>query len=309
MLSNIKKFNTQYYNFVQETDYLKTYLEKHCEYFIKDVLVNDKLIKKIFIIDIRNMPDENIDYLFKNFYEFQRVILANDFFSISNPKEKNEFNYGYNMDLILLYDKDRKYNINRTPILYNMEYAFKKFMTIDELKNYLNKDYSNVNFNKEKLIELKNGILKLNHYNYINGNNGSGKTILLNEIAKSLNVPAFSMNDISLDLTDNIKNKDNIRKYLYQLTGSYDVKQYSDYEKYIHRLAQVLEFSNEQNNMLLLDDLSWGSLDQRNKINLIDTLFDYSVNNEGIVITGCTEINNIKRRVYKSNIINIKKDK
>ena len=305
MLSNIKKFEPCYYNSLQEEDYLKTYLKKPCEYFIKEVKVNEEIIKKIFIIDIRKMTEENIDYLIENFEEYQNVILRDKFFYNINLKDK--FNYGYNMDLILLYDKNRKYNINRNSILYNMEYAFKKFMTNDELKKYLNKDYSNVNFDKEKLIQLKNGILKLNHYNYINGKNGSGKTILLNEIAKSLNVPAFSMNDISLDLKDNIQNKDNIRKYLYQLTGSYDVKQYSDYEKYIHRLAQVLEFSSEQNNMLLLDDLRWNSLDRRNKINLIDTLFDYSVNNEGVVITGCSEINNIKRRVYKANIINLEK--
>lgn len=298
-VSTIKKY--------QEIDGLETYCEKHYEYFIKDIKVNEEVIKKIFVIDIRNMSDKNIHYLINNFEEFQEVVLANDFFSISSPKNKDKFNYRYNMDLILLYDKIRKYNIDRTPVLYNMEYAFKKFMTIEELKNYLNRDYKGINFDKEKLIELKNGILKLKRYNYINGLNGSGKTILLNEIANSLNVPAFSMNDISLDLTNNIQNKENIKKYLYQLTGSYDVKKYSDYEKYIHRLAQVLEFSSEQNNMLLLDDLRWGSLDQRNKINLIDTLFDYSVNNEGVVITGCSEINNIKRRIYKANIINLEK--
>lgn len=307
MLSNLKKYNTEEYNRnIDERDYvLRNRLVEDYEYFTKEIKIGDEIIKKIFIVDIRTMSDELINSLFDDFTEFQRIVLSDDFFKRGVLEEKNLFTYSYYMDLVFLYDPNRKYNINKYKIMYNVDFAMKHFMTEAELKIFLKRNYPTKNLDRETLIELKDKIVKLNHFNYIHGNNGSGKTMLLKEISDTLKVPMFSMDNIDLNLENYIINKDYVKKYLRQLTGLYEVNNYSNYEKYVHRMAQILEFSREHNNMVLLDDLRWDSLDSRNRLNLIDTLFDYSLNNEGVVITGCNQKENIKRRVYKANIINL----
>lgn len=308
MLSNLKKYNTEEYNRnIDERDYvLRNRLVEDYEYFTKEIKIGDEIIKKIFIVDIRTMPNELINSLFDDFTEFQRVVMSDDFYMRSELEEKNLFTYSYYMDLVFLYDPNRKYYINKYYITrYDMKFALKHFMTENELKEFLNRTYPTKNLDRETLIELKDKVVKLNHFNYIHGSNGSGKTMLLKDISNTLKVPMFSMDNIDLNLENYIINKDYVKKYLRQLTGLYEVNNYSNYEKYVYRMAQILEFSREHNNMVLLDDLRWDSLDSRNRLNLIDTLFDYSLNNEGVVITGCNQKGNIKRRVYKSNIIQL----
>lgn len=304
MLSNLEKWNTEDFRRKELFPALESKLEKSYDYFVKEIRIDDDLIKKIFIVDIRDMSDKKIDYIFNNFYEFQRVILSDDYFRYSDLENKT-FTYSSNLYLIFLYDRSRKYNINKHSVSYDMNFALKKFMNEEELNELLNKDYFRLDLDKEKLVQLKDRVLKLKSFNYINGNNGTGKTMLLRDISNSIKVPMFSMNDIDLDLDNYIFDKEYVRKYLYQLIGSYEIDKYSNYQKYLYRLAQILEFSREHNNMLLLDDLRWNSLDSRNTLNVIDTLFDYSLNNEGIVITGCNQSKNIRRRVYKSNIIEL----
>ena len=308
MLSNLKKYNTEEYNRnIEEKDYiLRNSLVEDYEYFTKEIKIGDEIIKKIFVVDIRTMSDELIKSLFDDFTEFQRVVLSDDFYMRGELEEKNLFTYSYYMDLVFLYDPNRKYYINKYYITrFDMQFALKHFMTEDELKLFLNRCYPTKNLNKEILVELKDKVVKLNHFNYIHGSNGSGKSVLLKEISGNLKVPTFSMDNTDLNLENYIINKDYVKKYLRQLTGLYDVSNYSDYEKYVHRMAQILEFSREHNNIVLLDDLRWDALDSRNKIDLIDTLFDYSLNNERVVITGCNQRANIKRMVYKSNIIDL----
>lgn len=307
MLSNLKKYNTEEYNRnIDERDYvLRNRLVEDYEYFTKEIKIGDEIIKKVFIVDIRTMSDELINSLFDDFTEFQRVVLSNDFYMRGELEEKKLFPYSYYMDLVFLYDPNRKHNINKFRIMYDIDFALKHFMTEDELKIFLNRNYPTKNLNKQMLLELRDRKVKLNHFNYIHGINGSGKTMLLKDISNTLKVPMFSMDNIDLNLENYIINKDYVKKYLRQLTGLYEVNNYSNYEKYVYRMAQILEFSREHNNMVLLDDLRWDSLDSRNRLNLIDALFDYSLNNEGVVITGCNQKANIKRKVYKSNIIEL----
>ena len=280
------------------------------DYFIKEIKINDEIIRKIFVVDIRTMSDERIENIFNNFNEFQRLILENDFFNPFKSIKNAPFTYSLNLNLIFLYDENRKYNINKYiinkhNILHNMNYAIKDFMTKSELQMLLNKEYLSEKINKEMLIELKNKVLKLRSFNYIHGNNGAGKTRLLNDISSSINVPIFSMNDISLNLEDYISDKDNIQNYMYQLARITQKEEYNDFQKYIYRLAQILQFSKEKNNVVLLDDLRWRSLSDRIRINIIETLFDYSCDNESVVITGCNQKDFIKRKIYKANIIDL----
>lgn len=291
MLSNFKQSKLEL--LVKENNRDVSYLYK---YYQKEIKVNDEITKKIYICDIRNMSDAQLKVLFDNFWQFKKNLLADDFF-------KHLF-YSNNMDLIFLYDKNRKYNINRNQILYDMDYSFKYFMDEEELNYYLS-NYKDRNIdNAKRIINLSEQKIKLDSLNYINGNNGSGKTKLLNEISSVLSIPMFNMTS-KKELIGNIEDEESFQKYLSQLTGYSEIDEYSRYYNYAYKLAKILEYSKKHNNIVLLDDLGWNSLDDRNKLNVLETLSLYSLDNEGIVLTGCNESNLIRKRVYKTNIIEL----
>lgn len=281
-----------------DENHIYTCLIKECV-FIVDT------IKKIFVVDITKMSDENIKFLFDNFQDFQLKLLADDYFKGEELIKAGAFPYSYSMDLIFSYDQNRDYNINKSEIESDMNFAFKHFLTKDETVTYLAKEHLGQNFNRKKLIKVSGSPLVISSFNYINGNNASGKTRLITDISKSLKAPVYSMDDISLNLESRIKNKENVKRYLYYFTGSSEFDEYSDYQKYMYRLSQILEFSAQQKKPVLLDDLRWNALDNRSQIKLVDGLFQYSNNKESVVLTGCDRTQLIKRRVYKPNIIEL----
>lgn len=303
MLSSLKKYNINDINI--ERFILKGELPPTYGYYEKEIKLQNEIIKKIFIIDIRTISNKIIDYIFDNLEEIQCNILFDDFFKYDELIQKKLFVYSYNMELIFLYDNNRKYNIDKQKVLQNMDYALKHFMTEKQLNEHLNKDYSNLNIKKETLVNLKGDLLKLKRFNYINGANGSGKTILLNDISKSINVPLFSMNNEKISIENSNLNQEDIKKYFQTLTNLTEFNLYSDYQKYMYKISQIMAFSKEKNNMILLDDLKWNSLDSRNQLNLIDVLFDYSTQNTSVVITGYNKSSLIKKRVYNPNIIEL----
>lgn len=303
MLSSLKKYNINDINI--ERFILKGELPPTYGYYEKEIKLKNETIKKIFIIDIRTINNKIIDYIFDNLEEIQCNILIDDFFKYDELIQKKLFAYSYNMELIFLYDNNRKYNIDKQKVLQNMGYALKHFMTEKQLNEHLNKDYSNLNIKKETLVNLKGDLLKLKRFNYINGANGSGKTTLLNDISKSINVPLFSMNNEKISIENSNLNQEDIKKYFQALTNLTEFNLYSDYLKYMYNLSQILAFSKEKNNMILLDDLKWNALDSRNQLNLIDVLFDYSTQNTSVVITGYNKSSLIKKRVYNPNIIEL----
>lgn len=299
-----KNFDPFKYNQNIEFEDFKTNLKHSMKYYENDIKIGTDLLKKYFIIDVRTLPKEKIKYIFDNFEEIQRIILSDYFLDYHDIEIKNTLStYPFNLELIFLINKEENYNIDKYKFLYNMDYALKSFMTEDELLNLLNKEYTFKNIDNEKLLKLKDRVIKLNHFNYIQGNNGTGKTKILNEISKQLYVPVFSMNDLGLNLEREIENIDSLKSIIYNLTDNYELDKCSDYGKYIYRLSQILQFSKEHNNIVLLDDLRWNSLDSRNKIKLINTLADYSYEYNPIVLTGYEEGGLIKKKVYKSNII------
>ena len=139
MLSNLKKLELLIKENMRDVSYLY-------DYNLKEIKVNNAKTKKIYICDIRNMPDAQLKVLFDNFWQFKKNLLADDFF-------KHLF-YSINMDLIFLYDKNRKYNINRNQILYDMDYSFKYFMDEEELNYYLSnyKDRSEDSDKKNSIL-------------------------------------------------------------------------------------------------------------------------------------------------------------
>ena len=299
-----KVFDPFKYNVEQIHDMLKTELDKEIKYCEKDIVYGKDILKKLFIIDIRSMKDEDINYIFENFDEIQRVLLSDIFLEYHKIEANNKLStYPYNLELIFLMDKNRNYNINSYNYIYNFDYAIKSFMNEEEFNKYLTKQNTYNNINKEVLLDLKGKLLKLNHFNYIVGDNGSGKTRLLHEISDYLKQPVYSLDNFNLDLMDKIKNKGNINKFLYDLTDNVDF--YSGFNNYAYRLSQILEYSLENNNIVLLDDLRWNGLDNLNLVKVVNLLKDYSYENTSVVLTGCDKSKWIKRKVYNANIINL----
>lgn len=305
-----KEFDPFKYNREVSHDILKTDLEYPLKYYAKDIKIGNDIIKKIFVLDIRTLDEDKLNYIFDNFKEIQRVIVSKYWYEYEELKDKKSLStYPANLELIFLIDENRKYNINTYDYIYDLNYALKTFMTENELNKYINVNFTYKNLNKEILLNLREKTIKLNHFNYIGGANGSGKTRLLKEISSELKMPLYSMDDINIKLEKEIENKNNLIKFIYELTGSYYIDKYSDYSKYVYRLAQILEFSKENNNIVLLDDLRWNALDGRNRIKLVNTLKDYSFEHTPVVITGWGSSRLIKKKVYKSNIIIVDKYK
>lgn len=299
-----KVFDPFKYNVKQIHDMLKTELDKEIKYCEKDIVYGKDILKKLFIIDIRNMNDEDINYIFENFDEIQRVLLSDIFLDYHEIEVNNKLStYPYNLELIFLMDKNRNYNINSYKYIYNFDYALKSFMNEEEFNKYLTKQNTYNNINKEVLLDLKGKLLKLNHFNYIVGDNGSGKTRLLKEISDYLKQPIYSLDNYNLDLLDKIKNKEHINKFFSSLTG--DTSLYGSFNNYAYRLSQILQYSLENNNIVLLDDLRWNGLDNLNLVKVVNLLKDYSYENTPVVLTGCDKSKWIKRKVYNANIINL----
>jgi len=299
-----KLFDPFKYNGEQIHDMLKTDLDKEIKYCVKDIVYGKDILKKIFIIDIRNVNDEYIKYIFENFDEIQRVLLSDIFLEYHEIETNNKLStYPYNLEFIFLIDKNREYNMNFYKYIYNFDYALKSFMNEEEFNKYITKQNTYNNLNKELLLNLKGKLLKLNHFNYIVGDNGSGKTRLLNEISDYLKQPIYSLDNYNLDLLDKIKNKEQVNKFFSSLTG--DTSLYGSFNNYAYRLSQILEYSLENNNIVLLDDLRWNGLDNLNLVKVVNLLKDYSYENTPVVLTGCDRSKWVKRKVYNANIINL----
>lgn len=278
-------------------------LKESIEYFEKNIQYGKDILKKIFIIDTRKLSERKIKYIFDNFEEVQKVILSKYFFDyIIFEKTNNKSVYPFNIELIFLINDKEELNINKHDYLYNMNYALKSFMTEKELVKYI-ESMSFVNVNKEQLLELKQGITKISHFNYIYGNNATGKSKMLEEISSKLNVPLFSMNEKNYALKEYINDTNSLNEIIFNLTGSNNIDSYSSYGKYIDQLSQIIEYCKEHNNPILLDDLRWKSLDSRNYIKLLNTLADYSYKNNPVIITGSDQSQIIKRKVYNPKII------
>lgn len=261
--------------------------------------INNEIFRKYFIIDIREMTDDILSSIFDFFNKFNRQLLEDEFFSYSSK----------NMMVLFLYSKDRKYDINMQKIMYDMEFALKKFITEEELYDIISKssikcDCSNRIYVTDNNISFSQG------FNLLYGLNSSGKTTLINEFSDNFNTQVFNMVNNNLNLTSEIEDISLVKKYLIKLNELNRYKQNTNIMNYLNRLSQILAFCEERNSMVLLDDLCWGMLDDRNKINIIDTLFDYLCsNNSPVVVTSCqSDIKGlVKSRVYKPNIIEVER--
>lgn len=267
-------------------------------YYKSEKKINGELFRKYFIFDIREMTSDKISIIFNDFDKFNNQLLENEFFSSENK----------NIMVLFLYSQDKKYDINTHRIMYNMEFALKKFVTEDELYDIIFNNSIDLDCDT-KICTSDNDECLYSGFNLLYGLNGCGKSQLIFDFYSKLNLksPIFNMCNDQLNLVNLIQDKSLIEMYLKKLNelNGYNIK--SNIGDYLYRLSQILAFSQEQKNIVLLDDMCWGTLDDRNQINVLDTLFEYSCDSSPVVVTSCQS--NVKKlvknRVYKPNIIEV----
>ena len=114
------------------------------------------------------------------------------------------------------------------------------------------------------------------------GLNGSGKTRFLKHMSAKEELPLFLLNQKFDDKNILLSNS----------------------SQYLENLSKIIDYCQTQNIPLLLDDLCWYSFDGRNQIKVIDTLYDYSHNNDVFFTSAQDEIKRlVKTRSHKPNII------
>ena len=251
--------------------------------------INGNLFRRNFVIDIRNFNQAELKSLFENYDDFQFYFFQDKFWNNADSR--------FNMVIYFIYDENVKSSLDLKKVTNNFEYAIKKFVTEKELETTCFND--DINLGSNDIIASCNGISITNRFNLINGKNGSGKTVLLNDIANKLNAQVFNLSSDSIEC-DFVYKK--LLKYFKinedYLTGS---------QKNLYNLCKVLTFCARNEQPILLDDLQWNSLDSYNQIKLIDLLSDFSITND-VVVTSCKEDVKtlVKRRTYEPNIIDLK---
>lgn len=245
--------------------------------------INNEEFKKYFIIDLRKYSLELINDLLDDFDNFQHALLEDIWFS----DKKCQF------FLYFIYDETIKLDERIENIKRNIQFAFKDFVTEEELKIILNKE-------KSHTIDLSKKDVNLSHFNLLYGGNGSGKTHYLKELASILKAPYFSLLGASCYNPRILQNPDDYTKYLQLVLGSFK-SQLSYYKFFI----DIMQYTKTNNLPILIDDLGWNALDDLGQLRIVDALAEVSYDGQLVAITACQiDIEKLVRsRVYQPNII------
>ena len=270
MQLNPNEIKNKVFEYKYDFDKNGTYISILVPFFIKDEKINNNLLRRNIIVDIRSIDS---DIIFLNYKDFQEKLLSsyfyNDMRNTSTPA---------NIRLYFLYKDNNKY-INNFNILYDKDYALKFFIKERDLSN-IKEGNTNITTKKDKIV-INDKKIDLDNFNLIYGLNGSGKTRMLQSISSLLNVPLFNLN---------------IFKGVY-LRDSVDC---------LNNLKYIIDYCDINKIPLLMDDIFWNSFDFRNSIKIVDDLYDYSLKNK-VIVTGCNDSTKslIKAYTHNPNVINI----
>lgn len=238
--------------------------------------INENDFRKYFIIDIRNWNSDVIFKVFNDFVDFQSNLLADEFFSNSNKT------YPVNLMLYFLIDESRNYDIDEETIKNNFNYAFKDFINHEQFLQITRK--LDLYVPQRQTIYMYNGEqIEINNFNLVFGPNNRGKTNLLKFIAEESNSPLFC---------------------LYQDLNSFKIL--TSATERLANLKQIMDYCYNQDSPLLLDDIWWNAFDERNKVKIINQLYDYSHDNDVVFTSAQQSIKSlVKSRSHKPNIIDL----
>lgn len=275
-------------------NYIKREILHSIPYYIYKVVINGSVFRKNFVVDLTKFNSGELEKFFRYFDAFNSEMGGTYNY---NTDDK----YRWNNNLIMVYDDRIKDFINnyKYKVIENYDYFLKKFITVD----VFNKMKDSVISLKRESMFLNNKSFYKNGLNLIYGCNGSGKTLLLKELEKNLNLKIFN-----LDSKNNydIENTYEFNNYYELLTSNYYKGKLTSIDNIYYMLSVGLAYGDINNCMVLFDDMCWGGIDSQNIINIVDNLNNYSYSN-GVVVTACqSHIKQlIKRRVYEPNIIDL----
>lgn len=261
--------------------------------YVLEEKINNEIFRKNIVVDLRNLDTDTVNDVLEN-YEGVQLDIA-EFFNLFRYDRKNDrLLYLYNdkiKDIVSKYE----YSISRDFQLYKKEF-------IDEEKfNELND--KNIILSGSNNIKVGNVIVNMEGFNLIWGLNGSGKSVLIKQLSEYFDVPIF--NYYSKDIIK-LDNSEIFMDYYKKLTGKSKIVNYTGIDDIYYGICNGLTYGTSTGNVVLFDDLAWGSISDLNRFNIIDMLNNYSYNN-GIVMTSCR--NDVKRlvknRVYNPNIIDL----
>lgn len=259
--------------------------------------INDVIFRKNVILDLTKINKECLEYFFNNFSKINNIIGS---YYCYNP----DCEFRGNHKLLMVYNDDIKSIVykNSFNVLNDFYYFFKDFIDEEEFKRFGD---SHIILNNNKNIVVDDKHINLFGFNLLYGCNGSGKTMLLKNISNNIKSPIFNL-DNSIDRLFEIEYSEIFKYYYKLLTGKdiVEIKSYSD--RIYYWLSIGLSYGKLENNVVLFDDMCWGGIDARNKINIIDNLNNYSYSN-GVITTACQkEVKGlVKNRVYNPNIIDL----
>lgn len=257
--------------------------------------VNDDIFRRIFVVDLIKMGKDKAKLLFNNFDHFQMQVGNNVCY---NENDK----YRRNHKLIFLYNDDLKeiINSNKYNLIHDYNYFVKGFISCEDFKNI--KDV-NITLSSDNKVLVKDRFINTNGFNLFYGFNGSGKTLLLKEVSKSLSVPIF---DVYNHRISEIESSEEFKFYYKLLTGKDNIVRYCGIDNVYYGLCASLAHAKLNDEVVLLDNICWGGIDINNKVNIIDNLNNFSYSN-GVVVTACSDTVKklVKNRVYNPTIINL----
>lgn len=243
--------------------------------------------KKFYIADLRQLTEEEITIAFKEFDTIQDETVRDDFF----------FKAAQNLYFYFLCDDKQKYQSMASEAIKDLRYAFKLLVTEEDLNLILANNINIPKVNPEENLVINGKELKIGNFNLIYGGNGSGKTILLNEIGKYYHVTPYNMDRIGSNPEITLEDS----QYLQAFASESDYM----YNYYLY-LMSIIIVSKNNNTPILLDDLGWNGLDVINHIKIITLLNEASFEQRTFITAPQEKIKSlVKGNVYKPNIIEL----
>lgn len=273
------------YDITSKYSFTKRY--HHLEAYGYEQKINDEVFKKFYILDLRKLNEDDLKALFEDFNNIQEELAESDYFN----------RVAHNLYIYFLCDDKNKlenlaYNATR-----DIRYAFKQIINKEELSIILddNKDYRLDNTQESLSINNKNIII--DNFNLIYGPNGSGKTVLLNELGESYGIVPANMMLIPE------RKKITLRDSLY--LHSFITEDKDIYNYYLY-LMSLIRYAKTNNTPILIDDMCWNSLDDINQIKIATILNEASFENRVFVTAAREQVKKlIKATVYHPNIIEL----
>lgn len=273
--------------------------------------IKDVKIQKYYFINLldQKMIDLVEKSMFDDFSATQEELFGGEFLCIDANLRKN-------MHLVFITKGEVPYEMKK--VEKDFQYIRKSFIKDKDFLDCLNtfdcaelSDYF-CSFNFQEYTYY------LNRFNYIHGNNGSGKTTMMREMAKQFNVPLYDPTIFDRKTFDSLRQKINsmdkqvLELYYKRLWGFSSYKgidldrlsTFSNSELVMLSIATSLVIQEQSKSLLLVDSIPWMTFDDIRKLNLLETLNSSST---PVVITGFNEATRklIKSKVVNANIIEL----